>query len=185
MFRRLVFAAALAVALPACSEPPTKERQQADGAIAAARAAGAATYAKADLKTAESALSEYDAAVAQRDYRQALRLAIEARDGAYTAARHAADEKAAARSEAERLTSTLEALLKAASGRVSGGAGPKPTTRVVERLRVTSKGAQQTLQKSRSLMDVQDYAAAVALLSPVVEGLQRDLAPATAGRRGR
>lgn len=185
MCRRSVVATALAVVLSACSEPPTKERQQAEGAIAAARAAGAATYAEADIKTAESALSQYDAAVSQRDYRQALRLAIEARDGAYTAARLAADEKAAARSDAERLTVVLEGLLTSANARLSGAAGPRPAARVAERLRASVTSGQQTLQKSRSLLETQDYRGAVARLRPVVDALQKDLAPASSGRRGR
>ena len=69
--------------------------------MAAARAADAAIYAPEGLQAAEAALQKYDEAVAQRDYRQALNLAIEARDKAYEAAKQAGDAKAAARSQAE------------------------------------------------------------------------------------
>ena len=86
MRRRLLSAIAFAIAGLACSGPPAKEHQEAESALAAARAAQAAVYAPAELKLADSALADYDAAVAQRDYRQALRLAIEARDGAFVAA---------------------------------------------------------------------------------------------------
>ena len=58
---------------------------------------------KDELEAAESALQHYDAAVSQRDYKQALSLAMAARDTAYEAVKRAADEKAAARGRAERL----------------------------------------------------------------------------------
>src|SRR6476646_8902770 len=65
--------ALLAIAsLVACGEPPDKEMHQAQGAIDAARAAGAETYAPAELKAAVDALTRAQDAVAQRDYRLAL-----------------------------------------------------------------------------------------------------------------
>ena len=96
MSRRFVPAVLALVVLGACSEPPNKERQQAEARVAAARAADAAIYAPEGLQAAEAALQKYDEAVAQRDYRQALNLALEARDQAYEAAKQAGDAKDAA-----------------------------------------------------------------------------------------
>src|SRR5262249_3217939 len=78
-----------------CSGPPPKEPDGAQAAIATARAADAATYASDDLQAAQGFLEKYDQAVQQRDYRQALGDAIDARDRAYGAARQAALQKAA------------------------------------------------------------------------------------------
>lgn len=164
-------AVALAAVTLACSEPPTKERQQAEGAIAAARAAGAATYASAELSAAEKALVDYDAAVAQRDYRLALRLAVEARNGAYEAAKRAADEKAALRGRAEQVVATLDELLRAAGGR------PLPSTRsAADRMRGVLKHATATLQKARSLIDEERYNEALGLATPAVEQLRSERA---------
>jgi hypothetical protein len=72
MFVRRAAVILIGIAALSCSEPPTKERNQADGAIAAALAADAATYAPDELQTAQAALAKYDDAVASRDYRLAL-----------------------------------------------------------------------------------------------------------------
>jgi len=59
MSRRLVPAVLALVMLSACSEPPNKEHQQAEEAVASARAADAAIYAPEGLQTAEAALQKY------------------------------------------------------------------------------------------------------------------------------
>src|SRR5581483_9749899 len=65
----------------ACADdPPTKEMNQAQGAIDAARAAGAEQYAPEDFKAAVAALQRSHEAVTQRDYRQALNDALDARE---------------------------------------------------------------------------------------------------------
>ena len=56
--------------------------QQAQGAIDAARAAGADQYAREEFTAAEDALKRSHEAVAQRDYRQALNTALDARERA-------------------------------------------------------------------------------------------------------
>jgi hypothetical protein len=184
---RSALAASLAALMLACSAPPTKERDQADGALAAARAAEAAVYAPAELRAAEAALQRYDAAVAQRDYRLALSLALEARENAYEAARRAGDEKATARSQAERLIADLEPLVAAANGRLNGPASSRPSAAAADRLRDAIKDAPTALQEARTLLDKHDYAAAIARLTPVVGVLRKETEPSTpaTGRRGR
>jgi hypothetical protein len=184
MFRRLLIAAAIAVAAVGCSAPPEKERHQAEGALAAARAADAATYAPDELKTAEAALAQYDAAVAARDYRQALSLALAARDGAYEAVRRASDEKAAARGQAIQLLAELDALTKAAQARLGGTAGPRPTGAAADRLRAALRSAASALQEARARVGRQDYRGAMASVRPVLDLLRKAM-PSNAAAQGR
>jgi hypothetical protein len=170
----------------ACAEPPTKERHQADGAVAAAKAADAATYAPAILQAAEEALRHYDEAVAQGDYRLALNYAIDARDRAYEAAKQASNDKAAARSQAERLATEFEVLLKRAETRVAG-AGSRSAGSSAERLRSITKSGPALLQEARALLGRQDYRGTIKLLTPPVEALRREFptTSSTSPRRGR
>jgi hypothetical protein len=180
--RRLVCAVALAIAVVACSEPPTKEHDQAQGAVEAARAAGAATYAAAELRAAEKALAGYDAAVGQRDYRLALSLAIDARESAYAAARQAANEKARSRTEAEQLLAAVQNGVTAIEQRLNGKSGPRPTRPIATRLAATVKASTAALQKARSRMTAEDYRSVVTVLTPVREALDGDLARPTPSR---
>jgi hypothetical protein len=158
----------------ACAEPPTKERHQADGALAAARAAEAAVYAPVPFQAAEQALKHYDDAVKGGDYRLALNYAIDARDRAYEAAKLAGNEKAAARSQAERLATEFELLLKRAEARLAGTAGPRPTGQTAERLRGTVRSAPGLLQEARTRLGKQDYRGTIKLLTQPVEMLRRE-----------
>jgi hypothetical protein len=100
-FAPAVLAAALAAG--ACAEPPNTEMDQAQGALDAARAAGAEQYARDEYRAAADALKRSHEAVAQSDYRLALNHALDSRERAQNAARQAAEGKAQARSEADRL----------------------------------------------------------------------------------
>lgn len=166
----------------ACSQPPDKERHQAEGALAAARAAGAAEYAADSLALAEQALAKYDPAVGARDYREALRVAIEARDRAYDAARTAADEKAIARGRAERLLSQVEIQLAELRARAAGGPGARATAGPSADERAMLDHALARLQEARSKLAAQDYQAVSDGLTPVVEQIR---AASAAGSRGR
>jgi hypothetical protein len=184
----LVCGGCLLVALAgACAEPPTKERHQADGALAAARAADAATYAPVPLQAAEEALKHYDEAVARGDYRLALNHAIDARDRAYEAAKQASNDKAAARSQAERLATEFEVLFKRAEAKLAGAAGPRPMGASADRLRSITRSGPSLLQEARTHLAKQDYRGTIKLLTPPVEALRRELAapPPVPPRRGR
>src|SRR5436190_8399990 len=102
--RRFLLSLAIVAAVmgAACGDPPDKEMQQAQGAIDAARAAGADQYAHDEFTAAEDALKRSRDAVEQRDYRQALNSALDARERAQTAAKEAVDGKATARVEGEK-----------------------------------------------------------------------------------
>src|SRR5688572_10687076 len=99
--RRLAAAIGTLVFLTACSEPPQKEIDRAQGAIEAARAAGADQYATESFTAATTAMQQTREAVEQRDYRLALSRAVDANERALEAARQAADGKVQVRSAAE------------------------------------------------------------------------------------
>lgn len=181
MLHRCGIILACAVAVVACSEPPVKERHQAEGALAAARAADAATYAAETLQAAEASLAKYDEAVAQHDYRQALNAALAARDQAYEAAKEASNRKAEARSQSEALFNELETLQTTATARLSATVG-RPIGAAAERLRAALKPVPDTLQKARALLARQDYAGAIRELTPVVTALRKEL-PARAPQK--
>jgi hypothetical protein len=185
MFRRCGFALTLALVISACSGPPTKEREQAVTAVQAARAADAATYAPEELAAAEAALQRYDEAVTQRDYREALNFALQAKDHAYESARQAVDQKAAAEKQANTLIAELDALQKTAGARLAGTAAPHVTGPAADRLRAAQRAASPALQEARSLVTQKDFLAAIRALAPVIEALKRELSPPDAGRRGR
>src|SRR5881394_2181844 len=114
----LSLAVLAAVAGAACGDPPDKEIQQAQGAIDAARAAGADQYAREEFTAAEDALKRSHENVAQRDYRQALNTALDARERAQTAAKEAANNKAIARSDATKALADADAALHDARARL-------------------------------------------------------------------
>src|SRR5215218_4597160 len=113
-----VLTLAFALAAGACAEPPNKEMHQAQGAIEAARAAGAERYAAAELAAAVKALAQADTAATQRDYRLALNHALDSRERAQSAAREAATGRASARSRAERLLAEVTTALAAAAAKL-------------------------------------------------------------------
>ncbi|MEO5894692.1 MAG: hypothetical protein ABIS06_03220 [Vicinamibacterales bacterium] len=140
----------------ACSEPPQKEIDRAQGGIDAARAAGAELYATEAFGAATAALQQSHDAVAQRDYRLALTRALDANDRAQEAARGAADGKAHARSEAERAINLAAAALlrlRATLGRESANLAAKDSAAAA----ATVHDAEAALQKARAALSVGDY----------------------------
>src|SRR4051812_29062635 len=114
----LSLAAMAAIAGSACGDPPDKEMQQAQGAIDAARAAGADQYAREEFTAAEDALKRAHDAVDQRDYRQALNNALDARERAQTAAKDTVNNKATARADAEKAIADATAALTESRGKL-------------------------------------------------------------------
>src|SRR4051794_25814319 len=111
---------ALFVTIGCGGEPPDKEMQQAQGAVDAARAAGADKYATEEFAAATLALNNARDAVAQRDYRLALNHALDSRERAQNAAKMAADGKASARTEADRAITTAQNEINAAKTKIDG-----------------------------------------------------------------
>ncbi len=152
----------LVLALPcaACISPPDKEINQARGAIAAARAAGADAYATEEYQAAMTNLKHAEDSVGQRDYRQALNYALESREQAENAARTAADQKAVVRSQAERELHDLQALLDQATARLKAAETPRPkrrTSSIPPPEQRTIQSAEASVQKARAALGRQDY----------------------------
>ena len=93
---------------------------QAQGAIDAARAAGAEQYAATEYTAATQALKQANDAVTERDYRLALNYALESREQAQNAARTAADTRAKLRGDVERSIAEAKALIAQAHARMDG-----------------------------------------------------------------
>jgi len=168
-----------------CSNPPTKEHDQAEAALSAARAADASTYAADELQGAQAALDKYDQAVQQRDYRQALSDAIDARDRGFEAARQASAQRAAARTQFQTAIADVDTMIKAAQTRLAGGSGPRLGAVATDRLRSATRAATTALQEARTRFDQQQYRDGLVRLQPIAEELRKASAPLDSGRRGR
>jgi predicted S18 family serine protease len=147
----------LAVVLVACAEPPTREINQAQGALDAARAAGAETYAKTEFQAADGALKRAHDSVAERDYRSALGFALEAREQARAAVREASAARARAATEVSEHIQTVARAIAAAHTRLAGpGAGREARARIAPAL----ADLDTQLQEARSATAAGDYARA-------------------------
>ncbi len=183
----LAFVAAAAVG---CADPPNKELHQAQGAIDAARAAGADSYATEEFTAAVDALARAEAAVGQRDYRLALSQALDSRERAQNAAKLAASQKAEVRSTAERLLAEVTSAVAVASARLAAETSRKPSPAVVA-LQSAVQNARAALDDAGKALATEDYLEARRRLQGVRDTLvaaQKAL-PATAAprptRRGR
>jgi hypothetical protein len=167
-FSRTAFVLLCIAFVSGCGEPPNKELHQAQGAIAAARAAGAERYAADEYKAAVDALARADTAVTERDYRLALNNALDARERAQNAAREAADRKAAARGRAERLLAETTTALAAATARIEAAHAAH-----VPRKSLTAAGdgvaaVQKALQEAGAALGREDYQEAQRILEPQI-----------------
>jgi hypothetical protein len=169
-----------------CAEPPSKEMNQAQGAIDAARAAGADRFAAAEFGAATDALKRSEEAVAAGDYRQALSHAIDSRERAQNAAKLAVEGRADARGQAERGISEVATLLSQAQAQLKNQAsrplrGPRATVASVDKM----------LQEARAALAKEDYAGVTTALNGAAARLRAALgqiapiAPPAAPRRKR
>ncbi len=148
--------ACLVAAAAGCADPPNKELHQAQGAIDAARAAGADSYAVDEFTAAVDALARAEAAVRQRDYRLALSQALDSRERAQNAAKLAASQKAAVRSDAERLLAELTSAAAVASARLRAETSRTPSAAVVA-LRSALQNARAALDDAGKALATEDY----------------------------
>ena len=173
----MVATLAMAVASAwACAEPPDKEMHQAQGAIDAARAAGAERYAPAELEAATTALARSAEAVAARDYRLALSQALEASNNAQGAARAAADQKALVRSETDRALENIEATLVTARDRLKTARAVRAAAAPATALDAVVTAATEAVQEARSALDRGDYLGARDRLAGVNDRLAASIA---------
>ena len=188
--RRLLFTLAVlaAVAGAACGDPPDKEMQQAQGAIDAARAAGADQYAREEFTAAEDALKRSHEAVEERDYRQALNTALDARERAQAAAKESVNKKAIARADATRALAEADAALHDSRAKLKAAEAARVAARTLSNGRKAIDTGEDAVQKARTAFDKGDYLGAIdtahaisAQLGPATRDL--DAAVAAGGRR--
>ena len=149
----------------ACGEPPYKEMHQAQGAIDAARAAGAEEYATEELKAAVDAIRGAEAAAEQRDYRLALNHALDSRERAQNAAREAADGKARARGRAEGLLAEVTTALAAANERLKAAETARVPKKALAGPADAVRAAQTALQEAGTALGREDYRQAAEVLN--------------------
>ena len=168
MRRRLSrFVLLLALVLSGCSEPPQKEIDRAQGAIDAARAAGAERYAASEFTAATTSLQQAHDAVTQGDYRTALSRALAANERAQEAARQAADGKARARAEAEvGLTAATTSLQQLQTS--INAAQPRLPAAQLAPARAAAKRIEGVLQEARAHITGERYLEASAALKNVI-----------------
>jgi len=152
-----------------CAEPPSKEMNQAQGAIDAARAAGADKFAAAEFAAAQDALKRSEDAVAAGDYRQALSHALDSRERAQSAAKMAVEGRADARGHAERAISEVATLLSRAQAQL------KDNPRALKAPRATVAAAGKMLQEARIALKAEDYPGVTKALNSAAAELQAAL----------
>jgi hypothetical protein len=146
-----------------CAEPPSKEMNQAQGAIDAARAAGADRFAATEFAAATDALKRSEDAVAAGH-------AIDSRERAQNAAKLAVEGRADARGQAERAISEVATLLSQAQAQLKS-AGTRPLR--AQRAAVASIG--KLLQEARAALAREDYAGVTTALDGAARRLQAAL----------
>ena len=157
-----------ALHLSACAEPPNKEIDQAQGAIDAARAAGAEQYAPEEYSAATTALKQANDAVVQGDYRLALTHALESRERAQDAAREGADTRARIRGEVERGMAEVAAVLAQANARVTAAGRTRVPPRTLRAAQQALASVNADVQKAGAAMKAGDYMGA----QPILQGLK-------------
>ena len=177
----------VALFVVACADPPNKEMDQAQGAIDAARAAGADRYASTEYTAATDALKRAQDAVAQRDYRQALNEALDSREHAQNAAREAAEARAQLRGEVERDMAQIAGLIAEANTRLAAASRTRAARRAIDAPRRELAAVNERVQKAGAAMKADDYLTARTALQGVkerIEGAMKALeAPAAQSSR--
>ena len=157
----LCLALILATTSGACGNPPDKEMQQAQAAVDAARAAGADRFARDEFAAAEDALKRSHDAVAQRDDRQALNTALDARERAQAATKEATDRKTAARAEAEHALTDADAALHEARARLRTAETARVPAKTLTVTRKSIADGETAMQEAHATFDRGDYLTAI------------------------
>jgi hypothetical protein len=146
---------------------------QAQGAIDAAKAAGAGVYAPKELAAAVDALTRSQEAVTQRDYRLALNYAIESREQAQAAAKAAVNARARARGDVERRMAEAAALLTQARERLRSPDIARLPRRTLQEPRAAIDAADKSLQEARTALNNDDYDAAQKAIDGIAARIQK------------
>jgi len=160
--RRVSVLLSTAFLFAACSEPPQKEIDHAQGSLDAARAAGAEQYAAEPFNAATTALKQSREAVDQRDYRLALSRALDASERAQEAAKQSADGKARARTASEQAINQTSAALQVLDGRLKTAAAARIPPHDLAPATRAARDSAAALQKARADLRAGNYLEALA-----------------------
>ena len=149
---------------------------QAQGAIDAARAAGADRYATQEYEAAVKALQSAHDAVAARDYRLALNYALDSRDRAQSAAKEAASQQVTLRSSAERRLAELTALLDRAKQRLAAAQSARVSRPLLAAPRSAIAEAEALLQKAGTGIQDGEYQSSQERLAESATKLEKAIA---------
>jgi hypothetical protein len=168
-FALMVAVLLILILIPAagCSEPPRKEIDQAQTAVELAKTAGADKFAPEEYAAAMAGLQKARDAVEQRDYRQALSYAIDARQRAQDAIRQAADAKAKAQRETDSLVNDVTARANQLWARLKGAEAARVPAKELRASRAAMAEAQQGLQEARAEIGAGNYQKAGEILTAV------------------
>jgi hypothetical protein len=169
----------------ACATPPTREMDQAQGAIDAARAAGADRFATEQYDAAVKALKSAQDAVGQRDYRLALNYALDSRDRAQRAAKEAASQQAVLRSAAERRLGEVTAALDRAEQQLKAAESARLPRRSTAAARTAITAAEASLQKAGTSIQAGNYTVSQEQLAESAAKLQSAMAEIETATKGR
>jgi hypothetical protein len=176
MRHSVLCASLLACLVSACAEPPHKEMDQAQGAIDAARAAGADQYAATEFAAATDTLKQANDAAALRDYRMALNKALESREHAQNAAREGAETRARVRGEVERTMAEIAGLLAQANTRLAEAERARVPRQTLRAASQTLAQVNAAVQKAGESLTADDYLAAQPVLTGVKEQTEEAIA---------
>lgn len=152
--------AVLLLAVSGCSEPPQKEIDQAQAAVDLARTSGAETYAAEEFAAATAGVQKAHSAVDQRDYRQALSYAIDARQRAQNAVRQAANGKVKAKTATEATMTAVSTQLNQLEARLKAAETPKVPKKELRAPRAALADARKGLQEAGTEIGAENYAKA-------------------------
>jgi hypothetical protein len=169
----------------ACATPPTREMDQAQGSIDAARAAGADRFATEQYDAAVKALQNAQTAVAQRDYRAALNYALDGRDRAQRAAKEAATQQVVLRSAAERRLGEVTASLDQARQQLKAAESARVPRRSLADAHTAIADAEASLQKAGTSIQESNYSASQEQLADSARKLQAAIAEIESATKGR
>lgn len=132
----------------------------AQGALDAARAAGAEQYAPKEMAAATGSLQQAHEAISQRDFRLALTRALDAHDRALEAAKAAAEGQVRARGQTDAAIAAARTAAQFLARRLDSPETARLPKRDVDAARAALKIAQADVQKAGAAVAAADYAAA-------------------------
>lgn len=153
-------------------DPPEKELQQAEAAIAEAVDVSAEQYAADELNAARQAMANARAAVTARDFRLALNHALDARDRARTAVSLAVSAAATAKSNADMAIGEAVTAIDGAKAKLTAAETAKAAARSVAGHRETITHAETRLQEARTAWAKGDYSTATTAAKEASAGIR-------------